>query len=103
MAIAEQEASVPMALVVACVVVGLVVLMGLIVAVVGLLIFKPWARALALATTVASVAFWPLLGTTVQSGWNSALLQVSAVAWGAVLASAYWSPIAPRFRRQGAN
>ena len=103
MALLEQEASVPIALVAACVAVGVAVLAGLLVSVVGLLLFKQWARTLAFATTLTSLAFWPLLGPTVQSGWNSALLQISAVSWGAVLAGAYWSPLASHFQRQGAN
>jgi hypothetical protein len=103
LAIAEEEAKVPMSLVAACVVLGLAVLLSLIAATVGMLLLQRWGRSLATATTLASLPFWPLLGVTVQSGWASALLQVSAMAWGATLACAYWTPLASQFSGQGSN
>ena len=103
LAIAAEEAKVPMSLVATCVGLGLVVLLSLFTSTVGMLIFKSWGRSLAAATTIASLPFWPLLGVTVQSGWASALLEVSAMSWGAALACAYWSPLATQFRKQGAN
>lgn len=102
-ALFEHEASVPFALQAVSVVLDLVVLVGLLVSVVGLLLFRRWARTLAFATTLASMATLPLIGVTVQSGWESPLLELSAVSWGAVLACAYWSPLAVRFQKQEAT
>lgn len=59
--------------------------------------FARWARPLALAVTVVNVALDPLLPATVHSGWASSAMHVSHLAWGAVLAMAYWSPVRLRF------
>lgn len=65
--------------------------------VVGLFLFKAWARPLALGFTLASVVTHPLVGTALLSGFESALLEASAVLWGAILTLAYASPLAARF------
>lgn len=56
-----------------------------LVSTVGLMLFWGWARSLALWTTVAGVALYPLLGATAMSGWAAAL------------AIAYVEPIGERF------
>ena len=60
-----------------------------LVSIVGLWLFKPWARPLALWSFAVAVSTHLLWGPTVSSGWSSALLEASAALWGAVLALAY--------------
>ena len=63
----------------------------------GMLFFWRWARALALWSTLAGFAFYPLIGPGVVSGWSSALEEAAAVGWGAALATAYAGAIGDRF------
>ena len=102
-ALLADEATVSMALVIASVVAGVIILVLLVAAIAGLLMFRRWGRSLAAWTTVLSLGFWPILGVTVQSGWASALMQLSATTWGVALAIAYFSPLAAEFSGQAAN
>jgi hypothetical protein len=68
-----------------------------LVSTVGLLFFKGWARTLSLYSTVFSLGLYPFLGPALTSGWSSALSEASFMIWGAVLALAYYSPLADRF------
>jgi len=65
--------------------------------IVGLYLFKPWARGFALAMTLLTMAFYPLYGVEVKSGWSLLLLDVSSTLWGAVLAMSYVSSLSHRF------
>jgi len=64
---------------------------------VGLFFLKRWARSLALASTALGFGMYPFLGPSVGSAWASAFSDASSLAWGAVLAIAYFSPLRDRF------
>jgi hypothetical protein len=66
-------------------------------AIAGMYMFKPWARGFALVMTLLSMAFYPLYGPEVKSGWSLLLLDVSSTLWGAVLAMSYVSSLSRRF------
>ena len=64
---------------------------------VGLFLFKRWGRSLSLYSTLASFVLYPVLGPSVTSALQGALLEASTLTWGAILALAYHSPVASRF------
>jgi urea transporter len=64
--------------------------------IVGLLLFKRWARALALFTTLASLLLLTS-GSSLFTGLESAFYEAATLCWGAVLALAYYSPVSERF------
>lgn len=70
---------------------------GIVAAVVGLYLFQPWARHLAIWMTALGLLFHPLFGVSMQSGWAQLLLDVSSVLWGAVLAMSFVSSLSSRF------
>ena len=70
-----------------------------LLATVGLVLFQPWARPLALALTVVSLPLYPFIPAMVQSGWGALFLYLSTLAWGATLAMAYFSPLSVRFAK----
>jgi len=72
-------------------------LLAAVASVVGLLRFSNWSRPLAVVQSALSIFLLPLIGPTVESGTVTALFQLSAVLWGAVLALAFWSPAAAWF------
>lgn len=74
-------------------------LVASIVSTIGLFFFWHWVRPFALIVAVLSLAVSPLFGSTLTSGWSSALLEASFLTWGAVLALAYCSPLSQRFVR----
>ena len=82
-------------------VVGTVVLafLALIIAgLVGMYRFRPWARPLSLWTTLVATPALAALGPSLSSGLEAAMWELSSVFWGALLALAYFSPVANRFR-----
>jgi urea transporter len=95
---ADEEPALSLVLLLAAV--SLILLVGGIVATVGLLLFKPWSRAAALWLTVLSLVIYPFLGPFLQSGWAFMLYEVAMMFWGAALAMAYFSELRPRFDRQ---
>ena len=74
--------------------------LALLVATIGLLFFRRWARALSLWATLVGFAFYPFLGAQVSSGWASGFGEASATLWGAALATAFFSPLRERFAVQ---
>ena len=73
-------------------------LIGLIVAgVIGLYLMRRWGRTLSLATTAAFPLVVPFAGPTLSSGLEGSLWEMASVLWGAVLAMAYYSPVAAGF------
>lgn len=79
---------------------GLLVLItfgGFVTATVGLYLFQPWSRGLAIAMTALSLLSYPLLGVAIQSGWAQLLLECSSMLWGAVIAMSYVSSVSHRF------
>jgi hypothetical protein len=73
---------------------------GSIVSVIGLYLFQPWSRPLALWMTGLGLLFHPLFGVSLQSGWAQLLLDVSSVLWGVVLAMSYVSSLSARFNAE---
>ncbi len=78
-------------------------LLGFLVAVVtglaGLFKYKAWGRTLSLYTTVAGLAAWPFLGSSLSSGLEASLNEAATLIWGAILALSYFSPVSERFGR----
>ena len=70
----------------------------LIVGYVGLWSFQRWGRALSLWGTVIGCLLTPLFGPSVSGGLSTAFYDISMLLLGAVLALAYASPVAERFR-----
>ena len=69
---------------------------------VGLWLFKSWSRTLCLSTTVLGCVLTAMLGPSLYGGLSAAFYDASTLLWGAVLTSAYTSPIAHRFRSASA-
>lgn len=86
----------------AIIVVGLlslaVVVVG-IASIVGLWLFKRWARPLALWSSVVSVLLYPAVGPMAFSGWALMFVAISLMLWGAMLAMAYFSELKLRFQK----
>ena len=78
---------------------GLLVGVAGFVATVGLVVFLPWSRPLAVASTVASLALYPFTPAMVQSGWASMLFYLSAFTWGIAISMAYFSQLSQRFAK----
>ena len=76
---------------------GLAYGLAAIVALVGLFLFKRWARPLNVALTGGLFVIWPVIGYNISSGWAQACNDVAFVLWGVVLAMAYLPPICERF------
>ena len=64
---------------------------------VGLYQLRRWGRTLALVTTLVGFLVYPLAGPSVAAWLESALLDVSNITWGALLALAYFGPLASQF------
>jgi hypothetical protein len=58
----------------------------------GLLRFSRWARPLSVFTSAAALLGLPFFGPTVEPGLTTALNQLASMSYGAVLATAYFSP-----------
>lgn len=74
-----------------------VMLVVTLAATAGLILFKRWARPLALLATLGALALQPTLGTLVNSGVSTALTDAASMLWGAALAAAYFAPLRQRF------
>ncbi|MBN8481362.1 MAG: hypothetical protein J0L88_07225 [Xanthomonadales bacterium] len=70
-----------------------------VIALVGLLLMKPWARGISVWTTVLALATYPFFGPMVYSGWAAMLVEVSMMLWGAALAMCYFSDLRVHFGR----
>ena len=72
-----------------------------ITGIVGLFLFKPWGRSLSLWLTIVGTPLTAIAGPTLASGFESAAWEASTLLWGAILALAYFSPVADRFLSHG--
>jgi hypothetical protein len=70
---------------------------GIVAATIGLYLFQPWARALAVWMTLLGLLFHPLLGPSLQSGIAQLLLDLSSLLWGGVIAMSFVSSLSTRF------
>ncbi|WP_444884620.1 hypothetical protein [Microbulbifer sp. PSTR4-B] len=77
----------------------LAIIMAL-VSVVGLLLFKSWARHVYAAGFVAAFALYPFMGVTVYSGFSQVLYDISMVLSGVLLALMYYSPVARHYEKK---
>lgn len=69
------------------------------VSAVGLLLFRRWARTLALYSTIFGLLLVPfLISVEFKTAISSSLTVASDLLWGAVLALAYFSPLRRRFK-----
>ena len=73
-------------------------LVATVASVVGFLRFLPWARPLALVSTMVSVVNGPFY-PVVDSGPAVTLYMTASMVWGAMLAVAYSSPVSTWFSR----
>jgi hypothetical protein len=76
----------------------LLLMVAIVASIVGLYRFKPWGRSLALWSTAVATPLAVFAGPSLSSGLESALWEVSTLLWGAILALAYYSPVASQFR-----
>ena len=72
---------------------------GLCSGFVGLYLFKSWGRSLSLAMTVLGTVITLLIGPNLTSPLEDAVGETLAFLWGAILAAAFWSPVAHRFSK----
>ena len=72
---------------------------GSIAGLVGLFLFKSWARPLSVVSTLVDHLLSAFMGPLLYSGFGEALLGISAVLWGAILALSYFSAISDQFGR----
>ena len=75
----------------------LVYALAMLVASVGLIFFRRWARAICFWGSLAGFALYPLVGPMVYSGLSLAMQDLSSIMWGAVLAIAFFSPLRKQF------
>lgn len=64
---------------------------------IGLFFFKKWARTIAIWSTLIGFFIYPLIGTSLHSGFESALTDASATLWGVILSLSYFSPVSEKF------
>ncbi|WP_242112124.1 hypothetical protein [Luteimonas aquatica] len=73
-------------------------LAGLMLAgIVGMFLFKRWGRTLSLAITLAGLVLSAFAGPSLTSPVEGMLWEASTLAWGAILAMAYCTPLQARF------
>lgn len=70
---------------------------GSVAGLIGMYMFKPWARTFSLVFTVAGLIVVPFMGTVVLSQVDYIMVELAAMVWGAVLALAYYSPVSSLF------
>ncbi|HEX8614112.1 MAG TPA: hypothetical protein VF800_22780 [Telluria sp.] len=70
---------------------------GSLAGLIGMFMFKSWARTFSLSCTVAGMIVLRFMGTSVLSWLDYTLVEMAAMVWGAILALAYYSPVSSRF------
>lgn len=80
------------------IVVAAMLLVAWIAALAGLWQFRKWARQIYVGHAVAGLAATVLTGGEAGSGLRDAMNSLCWLVTGAVIALAYWSPLASRFR-----
>ncbi len=71
-----------------------------LVSVIGLLLFKSWARHVYAAGFVAAFTLYPFMGITVYGGFSQVLYEISMVLSGVLLALMYYSPVARYYEQK---
>ncbi len=82
-------------------VVGVAALILTVVSLIGLLLFKSWARPMYIAGFVLLILLYPFMGVSVYSGVGLIFYDLSMIASGVVLAMLYFSPVSKFYRRNG--
>ena len=78
---------------------AVVLIVAWLVGLVGLFRFKAWSRPLSLYSTVAALLAFPIMGSTLYWGVEAAIYNAGSIAWGGILALAYFSPVSALFER----
>jgi hypothetical protein len=73
------------------------ILATIVTAAAGMLVWQRWARRLFLGTIVVTVALQPFQGVAVLGPFDGFLGSVVTLLEGAIIAAAFWSPLASRF------
>jgi hypothetical protein len=76
--------------------VALSLLAAMITGLIGLYFFKRWGRSVSLYSTILGLIMYLFSGPEIYSALESVLFEVSSLLWGAILALAYYSPVASR-------
>ena len=71
-----------------------------LISLIGLLLFKSWARHVYAAGFVAAFSLYPFLGITIYSGFGQVLYDISMVLSGVLLALMYYSPVARYYEQK---
>lgn len=72
---------------------------GAVAGLIGLFLFKSWARPLSVLCTLAGYLICPFMGPALYTGLEDTLMSASTTIWGAILATSYFSAINDRFVR----
>jgi hypothetical protein len=67
--------------------------------IVGLFLFKGWGRLLSVVSTIAGLIVLVFTGPTLYGAAEYMFWEASTLLWGAILALAYYSPVAIHFER----
>jgi hypothetical protein len=79
--------------------IALPIAVSAIAGIVGLYLFKAWARPLSLVSTIAGSIVLVFTGPALYGAAEYMLWEASTLLWGAILALAYYSPVAIHFER----
>ena len=71
-----------------------------IVALIGVLMYRKWGRALTVTLTILGILLLPIFDEQISSGLSAAFSSFSATAGGIILALMYLSPVKEHFERQ---
>ncbi len=79
-------------------VLSVIALVAIVAPPAALFFFRKWGRWSGLCATAAMFVALPFLGPSLTSGFGTAVSQLSAMLWGAILALAYFSSVRSDFR-----
>ena len=74
-------------------------MLGSIAGLVGLFLFKIWARPVSVICTLAGYLVSAFSGPSLYTGLGDALMSASTLLWGAILALSYFSAVKDQFGR----
>lgn len=65
---------------------------------IGMYRFRLWGRSVSLWSTLVGLVLYPFMGVDLSSPLATACKEIGEMSWGALLALAYFSPLAAEFR-----
>ncbi|MEZ5537059.1 MAG: hypothetical protein R3F02_15730 [Thiolinea sp.] len=74
-----------------------------ITSIIGLMLFKNWARHLYLATLILSATSYPFQGVSIFSGLSQLFYDTSILLFGVILCLIYYSPVADYFQDENST